>query len=1680
MPTDSYTFRLTISGAEAITQARTIRKEIEAEFKQVTMIDLGNVPEAVTALTELKKGAQGVGRALTAGFRAQVGKLIEQIIDLQTAVNQVVRAGAGPVEKALEGLGTMGLDALEIVDAGSTKATQKMARLTNTIRGAQTQIEQMQKSMAELGDYPLVPAGGLGEVRTLNELFKTMTGYKAAGIRKLFRDMEKDLAPATAELEKMREAARAEATPAVERLKAELEELTAESKKLVEEQAQIGRFAPEYAQLKQEIELYGQAIIQVEKELSKLTTIMMTGGMGEETSKLRLQQEQYLSQLKESTVWWKELTTGAGKHKDVVEAVAKVDEEAASRLAQMVSRWETMRSLQTSISRGIGTMQRMGDKIELPPGTEGTLATLVLVEKSLGQSTELATVHVLAQGKALGKLVTKLDQAAQAAQGLDRTQREALRRIQMTAEARMRGATSIRAGLTVEQAGAAIVPILAQVDVQAEAIKNRALGLVAELEQEGRRRKPFGWLIEAARAARRMIVGESIIPEMVTAINVWLAKIGIEEPFDVLAMDAKSTAEFIKQMGRVAQEEAKQTTATVRAEARVGATARIEAERRLTAQLKGEEGRRTTDHQDEIRKRQQAEREARRARMEPTAAELQRYGGGMMGAISWSVQEAQMRQMGMRMLTADVQRLSRSLTIAGAAMTGPPILAMRRFVEYTRETNRAGRAMGLAQEESDALRHVLIEQSQAMGMVKPEEMASGLYMWATGVGATARTLDELKKVIEDTIPIQELAYMHQIELGHATETTAGILGEYGLEVSETTRVVNILDATADRTFATVADLGEAFKMVGPIAHQLGVSVEETAAALGVLSDSNIRGTMAGRAMRQLFIRLTKTTEKEDEVLNRLLKRNKELGQSWRDLVFPDGKFIGLAKWVDLLAAATENLNDEERAAVLSTIATANELPALTAMVMKQIQAREHGINVIRAEEKILVGAVDSEVEAYARWEEQITGNIMGLESAAEGRQRKLEDLADDEAFQLDKLEKQWDAAMMAMGEATMVLFMPSIEKATDVMEDLSDFIIANPWVAQAILAAGGALAAVGIMGTVAVSMLRIMTMMRVMKDVMAGWLAAKQLLAAEAQAAAAAVQTTAASGQAAAAVTQAEAAGVQATAASTQAAGSKTLLAGLWKILLPLLAVVGGFEAGRLVTEQVRGEPLGRGEALGEIGTFVGQLMAMTAGTGGMLTAWLLGEDPAEAFEIATYEAAKLLGLIEEVEDETWKTSTNAERLQRGLMGAEQAAAGLNREMMQVSEAAATGLAVFTEAELAAIDELEEYLRSRDDLIEQHNEDLAEIEEEFLEQQQEFYQDYLADRAKLLDELREVTEEALWKLTEEARKALKRQAEAIEEFNKKRAKAIEEYNKRIAKADADHKKKLARLAEDHEERMEDLEAKRDAKGILSERRRYRRSVRDAKEQHQEFLGSAKDRLDELLEAEEERLNEALEKERERIRELREERKRDIEEKLKELEESYLEEEQKRKADFEKRYVEKQEQNDKDLVQLEEAHARKLASIMEWEEEVRDELRKKYLGREGDLRKHLRNMEKMYREMYALATQSTYRGGYTPPAGGLQAGGYAGAGVYRMGEAGREFVLSSGTTRSMERAIGYLTQAKMLSMASAAGGGYYRFHVTADQHFSPDFARQIEAAVHEQIVDLSSSVTHSEAGAHRLH
>ncbi len=106
--------------------------------------------------------------------------------------------------------------------------------------------------------------------------------------------------------------------------------------------------------------------------------------------------------------------------------------------------------------------------------------------------------------------------------------------------------------------------------------------------------------------------------------------------------------------------------------------------------------------------------------------------------------------------------------------------------------------------------------------------------------------------------------------------STSILEQFGLKVADTQgtlkntqRVTDSLTFVANKTAAGFADMGLAMEYVGPVAHSAEISLEQTSAAIGLMSNNGIEGEKAGTALRGALTRLLKPSKQNIEGFHKL-------------------------------------------------------------------------------------------------------------------------------------------------------------------------------------------------------------------------------------------------------------------------------------------------------------------------------------------------------------------------------------------------------------------------------------------------------------------------------------------------------------------------------------------------------------------------------------------------------------------------------------------------------------------------------------------------------------------------------------------------------------------------------------------------------------------------------------------
>jgi TP901 family phage tail tape measure protein len=394
----------------------------------------------------------------------------------------------------------------------------------------------------------------------------------------------------------------------------------------------------------------------------------------------------------------------------------------------------------------------------------------------------------------------------------------------------------------------------------------------------------------------------------------------------------------------------------------------------------------------------------------------------------------------------EMQGFGRNTIAANAAVAASIAAMANEYVKFNEAATRAGMAMEMETGQIDALQAALLDTSESVGAFSAADLAEGVRLWAAGTGETVQSTEQLNRVLQDTVSIQQLASMNATDLGSAVNYVGGIMHEYGMNVQDVGTITATLNYVAAKTFANVDDLGEAFKMVGPIANSMGISFTETAASLALLSDQNIKGTMAGRAFRQMLIQLNKPSADYSETMNEILGLSKEAGDAWQDIIFPKGQFTGMAEYIGVLAEKLSKYTEAEKNRKLAVLATANSLPSLVALTNEQIKVQDKGINVISVFEKTMTGQIDAEVLAYKAWYEETEGLPYSTEGAIAKMTGMWETFTQSHAYRVEKMKRQWETATIRMGEAFTDDLLPTVEAVMDRITGIADFFERNPWV----------------------------------------------------------------------------------------------------------------------------------------------------------------------------------------------------------------------------------------------------------------------------------------------------------------------------------------------------------------------------------------------------------------------------------------------------------------------------------------------------------------------------------------------------------------------------------------------------------------------------------------------------------
>lgn len=118
-------------------------------------------------------------------------------------------------------------------------------------------------------------------------------------------------------------------------------------------------------------------------------------------------------------------------------------------------------------------------------------------------------------------------------------------------------------------------------------------------------------------------------------------------------------------------------------------------------------------------------------------------------------------------------------------------------------------------------------------------------------------------------PITNLALVGDNDVGLIADLTTNIMSGYNISGSSMGSVADIITSTISRANVNVVEMAESFKMAAGYLKLAGVNFTEASAAIGILGNAGMKGTMAGTSLRAMATRFAKPTKQAEETLDRL-------------------------------------------------------------------------------------------------------------------------------------------------------------------------------------------------------------------------------------------------------------------------------------------------------------------------------------------------------------------------------------------------------------------------------------------------------------------------------------------------------------------------------------------------------------------------------------------------------------------------------------------------------------------------------------------------------------------------------------------------------------------------------------------------------------------------------------------
>lgn len=194
--------------------------------------------------------------------------------------------------------------------------------------------------------------------------------------------------------------------------------------------------------------------------------------------------------------------------------------------------------------------------------------------------------------------------------------------------------------------------------------------------------------------------------------------------------------------------------------------------------------------------------------------------------------------------------------------------AVRTFIEFDQELKNIQAITSATVTEMAKLSKVIVQ------------VASETKFGLKDIAQAARVFSQAGLSIKETMAALPaaagLATATLTDLVTVTNLITSTLRSFDVSLENTSRIADIFANAVSNSKLTIEGIGTAFNYVGPVAKQVGLTLEDTAAVMGILANRGIQASTIGTSLRTLFGSLLAPTDK-------LKKQLAEVGLTVNDI-----------------------------------------------------------------------------------------------------------------------------------------------------------------------------------------------------------------------------------------------------------------------------------------------------------------------------------------------------------------------------------------------------------------------------------------------------------------------------------------------------------------------------------------------------------------------------------------------------------------------------------------------------------------------------------------------------------------------------------------------------------------------------------------------------------------------------